>query len=63
MVSFCIDSVKSVVGIEVFEVWYGIVEGGRRASESEKAGDGKTVSALTRILVTVSGWIRCGLNW
>ena len=55
IVSFCIDSVKSVVGIEVLEFWYGIVEGGRRARESEKAGDGKTVSALTRIFVTVSG--------
>ena len=61
--SFCIDSVKSVVGMEVLELWNGIVEGGRRASESEKAGEGKTVRALTRMLVTVSGWSRCGLNW
>lgn len=41
----------------------GMVEGGRRARASEKAGEGKTVRDLTRMLVIVSGWIRCGLNW
>ena len=62
-VSFWIDSVKSVVGIEVFELWYGMVEGGRRARQREKTGEGKMVSAFTRMLVTVSGCRRCGLNW
>ena len=57
------DSVKSVVGTEVFPGWYGIVEGGRRLRHREKAGDGKTVRALTRMLVTVSGCRSCGLNW
>lgn len=37
--------------------------GGRRASEREKAGEGKTVRALARMLVVVSGWRRWGLNW
>jgi len=36
---------------------------GSRARQSEKAGEGKTVKALTRTLVTVSGWRRWGLNW
>ena len=57
------DSVKSVVGIEVFPGWYGMVEGGRRPRHREKAGEGKTVKALTRMLVTVSGCRSCGLNW
>jgi hypothetical protein len=39
------------------------VEGGRRERQRLNAGEGKTVSALTRTLVTVSGWRRCGLNW
>jgi hypothetical protein len=54
-VSFCIDSVRSVVGIDVVCVLNGIVDGGSRASDNENAGDGKTVSAFTRIFVTVSG--------
>ena len=62
-VSFCIDSVRSVVGIEVLPGLYGIVEGGRRARDRENAAEGKTVSALTRMLVTVSGCSSCGLNW
>lgn len=49
------DSVRSVVGIEVLPCEYGIVEGGRRDSASEKAGDGKIVRALQRMLVMVSG--------
>lgn len=36
---------------------------GRRAREREKAGDGKTVRALTRMFVVVSMLRRCGLNW
>lgn len=36
---------------------------GSRARQSEKAGEGNTVRALARMLVTVSGWIRWGLNW
>src|SRR5947209_18387220 len=40
-----------------------MVEGGRRARQSEKTGEGKIVSAFTRMLVTVSGCRRCGLNW
>lgn len=55
LVSFCMDSVRSVVGIEVLPCEYGIVEGGRRDSASEKAGDGKIVRALQRMLVMVSG--------
>ena len=39
------------------------MEGGRSDSASEKAGDGKTVRALTRMLVMVSGCWRWGLNW
>lgn len=67
-VSFWMDSVKSVVGIEEVELSLraegkGHVEGGRRERQREKAGEGKTVSALTRMLVAVSGWRRWGLNW
>jgi hypothetical protein len=40
-----------------------MVEAGRSERHRLKAGEGKTVSALTRMLVTVSGWVRCGLNW
>ena len=54
---FCIDSVRPVVGIDVDCVLNGIVEGGRRARE------GNTVNAFTRMFVTVSGCVRCGLNW
>ena len=36
--------------------------GGRRWSAREKSGDGKTVRDLTRILVMVSSFVRCGLN-
>jgi len=58
------DSVSSVVGIAApLELPKGIVDGGRRARASEKAGEGKMVSDLTRMLVIVSGWMRCGLNW
>jgi hypothetical protein len=56
------DSVRSVVGMEVLPGEYGMVEGGSKASESENAGEGKTVRALTRMLVTVSGCSNCGLN-
>lgn len=52
------DSVRSVVGIEVLPCEYGIVEGGSSERASENAGDGKTVNALTRMFVTVSGWRR-----
>lgn len=37
--------------------------GGRRWRQSEKSGDGKTVSDLTRMLVMVSSLVRWGLNW
>lgn len=37
--------------------------GGRRCKAREKSGDGKTVRALTRMLVMVSSRFRCGLNW
>jgi hypothetical protein len=40
-----------------------MVEGGRRARQREKTGEGKMVRALTRTFVTVSGCRRCGLNW
>ena len=40
-----------------------MVDGGRRARQREKIGEGKMVSALTRTFVTVSGCRRCGLNW
>jgi hypothetical protein len=36
---------------------------GRSERPREKSGLGKTVRALTRILVTVSSLERCGLNW
>lgn len=39
------------------------VYGGRRERPREKSGVGKTVRALTRMLVTVSSRERCGLNW
>ena len=39
------------------------MDGGRSERAREKAGDGKIVRALTRMLVTVSGWRRWGLNW
>ena len=53
---------RSVVGIDVDCVLNGIVEGGRRAREREKADEGNTVNALTRMFVTVSGCVRYGLN-
>lgn len=37
--------------------------GGSRERPSEKSGEGKTVSALTRMFVIVSSRCRCGLNW
>lgn len=37
--------------------------GGRRWRAREKSGAGKTVRALTRMLVIVSSRARCGLNW
>lgn len=36
---------------------------GRRCRHSEKSGEGKTVKALTRVLVMVSSRARWGLNW
>ena len=63
LVNFCIDSVRSVVGMDVMSEPKGMNEGGRRDRHSEKAGAGKTVRALTRTFVTVSGCSRCGLNW
>jgi len=36
--------------------------GGRRWRAREKSGDGKTVKDLTRMLVMVSSFVRCGLN-
>ena len=35
---------------------------GSRCRQREKSGAGKTVRALTRMAVVVSGWRRCGLN-
>lgn len=53
-----------VAGVEdVDEEGKGCVCGGRRAREREKAGEGKMVRALARMLVVVSGWRRWGLNW
>lgn len=52
------DSVRSVVGIEAMSEPKGMEEAGRSARHNEKAGEGKTVRALTRMLVTVSGWRR-----
>lgn len=72
-VSFWIDSTKSDVCcgaallfaavlfsplLPVEDAPNGCVCAGRRARESEKAGDGKTVNALARMLVVVSGWRR-----
>jgi hypothetical protein len=37
--------------------------GGRRERQRLKSGLGKTVRALTRMLVVVSSRVRCGLNW
>lgn len=37
--------------------------GGRRCRHRLKSGEGKTVRALTRMLVTGSSRVRCGLNW
>ena len=60
--SFWIDSVRSVVGIcccwPVALAPKGMVEGGRSAMQRLKAGEGKMVSDLVRMLVTVSGWRR-----
>ncbi len=47
---------------ELVEIGFRIC-GGRRCSASEKSGEGKTVSDLTRMLVMVSSRVRCGLNW
>ena len=68
--SFCTDSTKSDCGDsgpgeedredgeEEEEAGKGCEYAGRSARQREKAGEGKTVSALARILVTVSGWRR-----
>jgi hypothetical protein len=65
--SFWMDSTRSdvcgvgtpVCGVEdVDEEGKGCVCGGRRARERENAGEGKTVRALARMLVVVSGWRR-----
>lgn len=62
--SFWIDSTKSEDCAPLsFEVPKGCVCAGRRASDKEKAGDGKTVRAFARMLVVVSVWRRWGLNW
>lgn len=62
--SFCIDSVRSVTGrFDDFASPCGIQLGGRRARERLNEEEGKTVRDFTRMLVTVSGWRRCGLNW
>ena len=37
--------------------------GGRRCRRREKSGEGKTVRALTRMLVVGSSRVRWGLNW
>ena len=37
--------------------------GGRSERQRLKSGDGKTVSALTRMFVVVSSRVRWGLNW
>jgi hypothetical protein len=37
--------------------------GGRRERQRLKSGEGKTVRALTRMLVIVSSLARVGLNW
>lgn len=37
--------------------------GGRRCRQRLKSGEGKTVRALTRMLVIGSSRVRCGLNW
>jgi hypothetical protein len=36
---------------------------GRSERQRAKSGSGKTVRALTRMLVMVSSRLRCGLNW
>lgn len=59
--SFWIDSTKSEVCDEdssLLEEGKGCVCAGRSAREREKAGEGKTVRALARIFVVVSGWRR-----
>jgi hypothetical protein len=57
--SFWTDSTKSeVLEAVVSAVGKGWVWAGRRARQREKAGEGKTVRALARMLVTVSGWRR-----
>lgn len=62
--SFWIDSTKSEdCALLSSEVPNGCVCAGRRARDSEKAGDGKTVRAFARMLVVVSVWRRWGLNW
>lgn len=62
--SFWIDSTKSEDwALLSSEVPKGCVCAGRRARDSEKAGDGKTVRAFARMLVVVSVWRRWGLNW
>ena len=37
--------------------------GGRRERHKLKSGEGKTVRALTRMLVAVSSRVKSGLNW
>lgn len=50
-------------GFDAFEDAGSSVCGGRRERHSEKSGEGKTVRALTRMLVIVSSLERVGLNW
>ena len=66
MASFCTASdngASPAAGREV-DVETGVrIWGGRRCRQSEKSGEGKTVSDLTRMLVMVSSLVRWGLNW
>lgn len=39
------------------------MEGARRWRQREKSGEGNWVRDLTRMAVTVSSRVRCGLNW
>lgn len=64
--SFWTESTKSEVWEAVWAslvVAKGCVCAGSKARQREKAGDGKMVRAFARMLVTVSGWRRGGLNW
>lgn len=66
MTSFCTASDRAgspAAGREVLVGKGARMCGGKRCRQRLKSGEGKTVRALTRMLVVGSSRVRCGLNW